>query len=266
MDVEAPVLGPELVAAALAGCEVHEFLGVGRFGETYRVVRGGDELALKVCHFVPRMPQSLWERELTALQRVDHPNIMRLYRAGHLELAGRTCPYMECEYIPGGDLGQRIATGALPRSREELRALLVGLLWGVKELHDLGVLHRDVRPPNVVPRGGDWGRPVLLDFGVAQTMYISPAQQRLSLASRRQDLRDVAALIYEVGTGIPALPPDRRPGGDRWQDRLRRRVPRDPRHCSELFDDDVALLVHRLLAGKERRLGADEALRRLGVD
>jgi len=212
------------------------------------------------------MPQSLWEREVTALQRVDHPNIMRFYRAGHLELDGRTCPYMECEYIPGGDVGRRITTGALPASREELRALLTGLLWGVKELHDLGVLHRDVRPPNVVPRGGDWGHPVLLDFGVAQTACISPAQQRLSLASRRQDLRDVAALIYEVGTGIPVRSPDGRPGGGRWQDGLRRKVPRDPRDCSELFDDDVALLVHRLLAGKERRLGADEALRRLGVD
>lgn len=262
MDVDAPVLGPQLVEQALDGCRVRELLGVGRFGETYRVTRGGDEFALKVCHFIPRMPQRLWERELTALQRVDHPNVTRYRKAGHLDIGGRVCLCMECEYIPGGDLGARIAAGELPGRNAELRGLMVGLLRGVAELPELGVLHRDVRPPNVVPRHGDWSRPVLLDFGVAQAMSISPAQQRLSLASRRGDVIDVTAVVFEAGCGhrpqCGAHGHVNRPTGGR------RGALRDPRETSDTFDDDVATLVWRLLAGKERRSGAEGALARLG--
>lgn len=260
MDEELPTLGVELVGRGLGPFDVIEFIGAGRFAETYHVVRHGDEYVLKVCHFIPRMPQELWESELESLRRVDHPNVMGFRSAGHLEAQGRTYPFLECEYIDGRDVQRRIAAGRRPGSPAELRAFFAGLLRGVAELHDLNILHRDIRPENVALRGGDWCRPVLLDFGLAHPFVASAAQQRLPLSERRRDLTAVAEVVYEVGTGIS-------PGGTRRSvltrpGRLRRQPPTDPRDLSPLFADDVAELVVRLLT-RGRRLGAEEALRGL---
>ncbi len=263
MNVELPTLGSELVCVGLGPFDLIEFLGTGRFAETYRVMRGGDEYALKVCHFLPRMPQQLWERELEALRRVRHPNVMGFRRAGHFQAGGKVHPYMECEYIKGGDAKQRIAAGSRPEDQTTLRAFFAGLLRGVAELHDLGILHRDIRPANVALRGGDWRSPVLLDFGLAQALLVSAAQQRLTVADRRRDLVAVAEVVYEAGTGWPPSPDC---AGSRWMAAHRRRGPlRDPREISAFFADDVAELILRVLSGGRLRLGADEALRLLGA-
>jgi serine/threonine protein kinase len=266
MEWEASRFGPEVIAEALSDCEILELIGIGRFGETYRAARGDDVFALKICHFLPCMPPALWEREIAALERVSHPNVMRFRHAGHVRLSGRICPYMECEYIPGGDLGQRLANGALPHTASELRAFFVGLLRGTKELHDLGILHRDIRPSNIVPRNGDWAQPVLLDFGLAQACNVSPAQQRLSIASRRVDLVDVAAVVYEAGTGRSPRGPVAAERTAESPDGSKPRRATDPRKLAATFDDDLAELVVDLLAGKRRRMGADEALRALGAE
>ena len=260
---ELPTLGPELVAAGLGPFDLIEFLGSGRFGETYRVVRDHDECALKVCHFLPVIPQQLWERELEALRRVCHPNVMGFRSAGHLRTQARVYPYMECEYVDGGDVKGRMAAGTRPESRFDLRAFFAGLLRGVAELHDLGILHQDIRAANVALRGGQWQSPVLLDFGLAQAFVASAAQQRLPLAARRRDLVAVAELVYEVGTGVPPGPSSAATA--KLAIRLRRRPARDPRELSPLFADDVADLLLRLLSGRRLRLGADEALRELSA-
>jgi serine/threonine protein kinase len=249
VHVELPTLGVELVDRGLGPFEVIEFIGAGRFAETYRVVRAGDEYVLKICHFIPRIPQELWESELESLRRVDHPNIMGFRTASHFEAEGRMYPFLEGEYIDGGDVKRRLADGWPPGDSEELRAFFAGLLRGVAELHDLNILHRDIRPENVALRGGDWRDPVLLDFGLAHPFVASAAQQRLPLAERRRDLAAVAEVVYEVGTGIPcglrrsALT---RPG------RLRQQPPPDPSDLSSLFTTDVAELVVRLLTRGHR--------------
>ena len=170
MDAELPYLGPELIAEGLGRFDVLELIGTGRFGETYRAVRSGDEFALKVCHFLPVMPDYLWEREVASLRRVSHSNVMAFRGTGRMQVRGRSYPYIECEYVEGGDVARRIDTGERPQTTSDLRGLLAGLLRGVRELHDLAILHRDIRPSNVVLRGGDWQRPVLLDFGLAQAV------------------------------------------------------------------------------------------------
>jgi len=74
----------------------------------------------------------------------------------------------------------------------------------------------------------------------------------------------VAEVVYEVGTGMPPTPAN---GAGRGRAQRRgRRSPQDPRELSPLFDDDVAELVTRLLSRERVRIGADEALRRLGQE
>src|SRR5438876_8359254 len=86
-----PVLGPDLVSEGLGAFDDLEFLGRGTFGETYRAVRGEDEYCLKVIFF-PDVPEHLWEREIAALRRVDHPNIVGFRTSGSVEIRGRATP------------------------------------------------------------------------------------------------------------------------------------------------------------------------------
>lgn len=86
---EQPVLGPDVVTEGLGAFDELEFLGRGEFGETYRAVRGDDEYALKVIHR-PDVPEHLWEREIAALERVDHPNVVGFRTAGRLRARGDT--------------------------------------------------------------------------------------------------------------------------------------------------------------------------------
>ncbi len=261
MESELPTLGVELVGDGLGPFDDIEFIGSGRFAETYRVVRDDDEYVLKVCHFIPRIPQELWEHELEALRRVRHPNVMAFRAAGHLRAQGKTYPFMECEYIDGRDVRGMIAAGLRPEDPSALREFFAGLLRGVAELHDLGILHRDIRPANVALRGGHWQKPVLLDFGLAQTYVVSAAQQRLSLGERRRDLVALAEVVYEVGAGRPPVHEPR--AARTLATRVRRRALVDPRRLSPLFADDVAEVVVRLLSRGQSRSGADEALREL---
>ena len=256
------LLPPGFVEEALGEFDLLELLGAGTFGETYHAIKAGDEYALKVCHFLPIMPDSLWEHEVRALARVSHANVMGFRTAGVIHGPTRRYPYMECEYIAGGDLGRLIDAGVRPQG-EELRALLVGLLRGVRELHDLGILHRDIKPGNVALRGGDPTQPVLLDFGLAKVFRVSPAHQRLPLSARRNDVVAVAAVVYEAATGDSARDAFER------HSRLRlsrmRPIPSDLR-AAPAPADEVGDLVRRLLSGKGRRLGADDALRYLGEE
>jgi serine/threonine protein kinase len=211
---------------------------------------------------------------------VDHPNVVGFRASGVLEARGQTYPYLECEYIAGGSVKQAIDEGRQPSSGEEIRALLTGLLAGVAEIQDLGILHRDIKPANVALREGDWGRPVVLDFGLARVLdmsshteyparigtvaYMAPEQLRGQQARRRSDLFSVAVVVYQATTGEhPFLRPDIATA-QTLHDRIRDTEPTDPRDLREVVPDDVAEVLHRLMSYRgHERLGVDEAFRDL---
>jgi serine/threonine protein kinase len=171
------------------------------------------------------------------------------------------------------DAGKRSTT------TEETRRLLSGLLAGVAEIHDLGVLHRDIKPANTGLREGDWGRPVLLDFGLSRVLdmsshteypakigtdaYMAPEQLRYQPARRRSDLFALAVVVYEAGTGRhPFL--EAGMSVQSLHDRIQAGRPEDPRAVSDAFDDQTAEVVLRLLSYRAyERLGVTEAFRDL---
>ena len=100
--------------------------------------------------------------EARVLARLDHPGIVKVHRI--VEAAGSA--YMAMEYIDGHSLAEEIlSSGPLPPSR--VRRLLMRLAEGLAEVHAAGLLHRDVKPANVMLRARD-GSPVLIDFGAAR--------------------------------------------------------------------------------------------------
>ena len=267
------------VATALGAVDEIELLGVGTFGSTFRVVRDDEEFAVKVVH-LENMPGYMWDREIEALRRTSHPNLLTLIDHGVMSIAGVDLPFLTCEYIDGGTLRQRINDGTTPSSTDELRELLTGMLAGTAELHDLGGLHRDIKPENVALRDGDWGQPVLLDFGLVRLAdmsshtqypavigtirYMAPEQLKGKPARTRSDLFAIGVTVYEAGTGVHPFAPGPMTSQD-LHDAIAANPPEDPLVLSAAFDKASSRVTLRLMSywGHER-LGAEDALHDLG--
>lgn len=274
-----PIITPQMIAAGLGAFDDLDYLGGGTYADTYRAVRDDDEFAIKVIHRTD-MPEHLWERELQALARVDHPNVMRMIDSGRMRVDDSTYPYLRCEFIAGGDVRHRIEIGDLLREPSAIRAFLTGLLAGVAEIHDLGILHRDIKPANVALRDGRWDRPVILDFGLARVLdmsshtelpaligtvrYMAPEQLKGHSARRRSDLFAVAAVTYEAITGRHPYATSDTATAQELHDRIQATPPNDPREFQPDCPGSVAKVLVRLLSyWAHERLGVGAALRDL---
>lgn len=274
-----PPVDENIVSEGLGAFDEIEELGSGSFGTTFRVRRGDDEYAIKVLH-ADGMPMYLWDREISALSRVEHPNVVAFRDSGFFEVGDREYPYLTCEYIDGGSVLRQLRDGHRPPNEDSLREMLTGLLVGVAEIHDLGIIHRDIKPANVGLRDGDWGKPVLLDFGLSKvldmsshtalgarvgtTAYMAPEQLRGKPARRRSDLFAVGATVYEAGTGCHPYMESTVNTVQSLHDRIRQGPPTDPRELTDVWPDDVAEVVLRLLSyTAHERLGITRALRDL---
>ena len=275
-----PIVTPEHISEGLGAFDELEYLGGGTFGDTYRALRGDDEFAIKVIH-VEGLPDYLLRREVEALRRVDHPNVVGFLDSGQFRAAERQFSYLRCEFIEGGDIKKRIDAGTQPSNAAEIRQLVTGLLAGVAEIQDLGILHRDIKPANVALRDGDWGQPVLLDFGLARVLdmsthtqlpthigtprYMAPEQLRANPARRRSDIFSTAVVVYEAVTGQhPFIPPGVAATMQSLHDNIRTTTPDDPSALNAVCPKDVAEVLLRLLAYRaHERLSASAALRTL---
>lgn len=274
---------PDLISEGLGAFDELERLGAGTFGTTFRAVRGDEEFALKVIHLA-EMPDYLWSREITALRTVEHPNVVGFTGADTFEAAGNEYRFLRCEYIDGGSVADSIEAGERPADVDKLREFMTGMLAGVGELHDLGIFHRDIKPDNVALRGSDWGRPALLDFGLAKVVdmsshtalgqivgtprYMSPEQLRGEPARTRSDLFAVGLVVYEVGTGRHPFVGSDPMSVQSLHERLSSVVPDDPREiAAERWSDSLTEVTMRLLRFEaHERFSVDRALRALEKD
>lgn len=105
----------------------------------------------------------LWHREVTAMGRLsNHPNIVSAFATG---VTSAGLPYLVMPYVPGGSLHDRIGAHG-PLSGAEVAHLGARLASGLAAAHAAGVLHRDVKPGNVLLT--EYGEPQLSDFGIAR--------------------------------------------------------------------------------------------------
>src|SRR5437773_5532883 len=159
---------PALIATGtrLGQYEVQDFIGQGAMGLVYRAYHAQLErtVAIKIMQAISPDPSSVarFRHEAQAIARLRHPNLVDVYDFGEFE----GTPYMIVEYVPGGSLANRMAEGGLDR-RTALRYLR-GIAAGLDYAHSRGVVHRDVKPANVLLAADD--SPVLADFGLAKLM------------------------------------------------------------------------------------------------
>lgn len=147
-------------------------------------------------------------REARAAASLEHPNVVRIFDAK--KFRGR--PFIAMEYISGSSLAQIIARAepmSLLRKLEILEELCAGLAWA----HAAGIIHRDVKPGNVMLDSR--GHVKIVDFGIAKSesweatpeqvsmgtpCYMSPEQLRQHPVDRRTDMFSAAVVAYELLT------------------------------------------------------------------
>jgi predicted Ser/Thr protein kinase len=188
-------------------------LGRGGMGEVYRAtdLTLGQSVALKFLPEEAAKNQRLLERfhgEVRVARLVSHPNVCRVYDIGEVE----GTPFISMEYVDGEDLASLLTRiGRLPSDKaiETARKLCAGLAAA----HDRGVIHRDLKPQNIMMNKR--GEVVIMDFGLAAIAdhlagaearngtpaYMSPEQLRGETVSAKSDIYALGLVLYELFTG-----------------------------------------------------------------
>jgi serine/threonine protein kinase/beta-lactam-binding protein with PASTA domain len=155
-------------------------------------------------------------REARSAARLSHPNVVQVYDQGHEDTANGPVLYIAMELVPGHTLRDTIAKEA-PMSPERALAILDPVLSALASAHRNGVIHRDVKPENVLI--ADDGRIKVADFGLARAVsaetqhtatsgvligtvsYLAPELVVDGRADARADVYAVGVILYELLTG-----------------------------------------------------------------
>jgi Tol biopolymer transport system component len=223
--VDAPP-APLAAGATLGPYRIDAVIGAGGMGEVYRAhdARLGRDVAIKVLHLTrdPALRQR-FEREGRALATVSHPHICAVFDVGRAE----GVDYLVMEHLEGESLAQRLARGPLPL--EQALRVAVEIADALDAAHRRGLVHRDLKPGNVVlARGGA----KLVDFGLAKPratlaprasgstapapitskgtivgtlQYMAPEQLAGDEADARSDLFAFGCVLHEMVTGKRAF-------------------------------------------------------------
>jgi hypothetical protein len=188
-------------------------LGAGGFGTVWQAhdERLDREVAVKIV-MRERVNPGRFEREAKAAARLQHPNIVTLYEAG----ADDDGAYLVSELVKGATLDQLLGQGKL--SDRDIVAIGIALCDALEHAHGEDVIHRDVKPSNVLIPKNAAQRAKLTDFGVARVLggdtltrtgdvvgtmaYMAPEQALGREAGEPADLYALALVLYEALTGI----------------------------------------------------------------
>jgi serine/threonine-protein kinase len=222
---------PRVTPAATPDPELHHFLpgsmlagryrmiervGRGGMGEVYRAedLKLGQLVAIKFIRAGREhggTSLELFLAEVRFARQIGHPNVCRVYDIGEVE----GMHFLSMEFVDGEDLASLLRRiGRLPSDKAtEIAREICG---GLAAIHDRGVLHRDLKPGNVMIDGR--GRARITDFGLAALQggsdpqgmivgtpaYMAPEVRSGESATVRSDLYSLGLLLFETYTGKPA--------------------------------------------------------------
>lgn len=168
--------GPQVLADRYV---LVEKVGEGGGGEVYRAWDRslGIQVALKMLHVEDEGLVKRLKREIRVTRDIDHPRVARVFDL--VEAGGRT--FFTMRWLDGASLSRAIKDRG-PLARPALRRLALGLVDALAAAHRLGIVHRDVKPANVMVSAD--GDPVLVDFGIATDEGVSPP----ALVRRGEDI------------------------------------------------------------------------------
>lgn len=195
--------------------EVIEELGAGGMGRVFRAFDKeiGEEVAIKILHSniaLDRRTVDRFRNEIKLSRKISHRSVCRMHE---LHLEGRQL-FITMEYVSGQDLKDLIRqAGALTSGKAVSLAKQVA--EGLAEAHGLGVVHRDLKPQNIMIDREGYAK--IMDFGIARSLYgssmtaegtlvgtpdyMSPEQVEGQEADQRSDIYALGVILYEMITG-----------------------------------------------------------------
>ncbi|MCE5237173.1 serine/threonine protein kinase [bacterium] len=202
----------------IGGCEITREIGRGGMGVVYEAQQLSPRRTVALKILPPewaRVPQIArrFENEASRMAALEeHAGIATVYLAGD----DQGVPYIAMQYLPGGDLGQRLLQGWRP-SLPEIVAVIAEVAEALDFAHQRGVIHRDIKPANIMLDAV--GRPVVTDFGIARAVdeigatmtgsaamtpeYASPEQIKGNPLDGRSDLYSLGVVLYQLVCGQP---------------------------------------------------------------
>ncbi|HYH77778.1 MAG TPA: protein kinase [Arthrobacter sp.] len=255
-----------------------EVIGRGGMSSVYcaRDEKLGRDVALKL--FVPQAPDAeelkRQEAEIQLLATLNHPSLVTLFDAGiDTRIPDEPRPFLTMELVEGQDLRSRIRHSPVPL--DELAVIGAGIADALAYVHSLGIIHRDIKPGNILLvqiRPGEPLRPKLTDFGIARiadgtrlTMtgalvgtaaYLSPEQAMGSPLTPATDIYSLGLVLLECikqtveypGSAVesavarfhraPEIPAD---VPAEWADLIRSMTAREPLERPSAGDVETAL-------------------------
>jgi len=256
--------------------QIIEVIGIGGMGTVFKAFdkKLNEEVALKLIKPHVASDKKTLERfnnELKFARKISHKNVGRMYEL----MEDRGAYFITMEYVPGQDLRGLIKqTGQLTVGTAIIIAKQV--CEGLAEAHRLGVIHRDLKPQNIMI--DKEGNARIMDFGIARSLgkkgitregiavgtpeYMSPEQAEAKDVDQRADIYSLGVILYEMLTG-------QRPfEGDTALSiamKHKSEAPRNPRELNPQIPDDLSQLVLKCLAkaGKDRYQSADQVFSEL---
>lgn len=187
-------------------------------GSVYRAEKDGQTFAVKILLVDEESASSTmaarFKREIDACRGLDHPHIVKIYEAGTEE----DCYWYAMDLLEGRDLRRWMKKRRL--DRKQVVRITRELVSALGHIHEKGVIHRDLKPGNIMIEGGT-GRTVLMDFGLAKVedrtritktghglgtpRYMAPEMLLARPPSPATDLYQVGIILYEMLTGATVV-------------------------------------------------------------
>ena len=256
--VQTPVRELATGATFAGRYQVIEELGKGGMGRVYKVfdTKIKEKVALKLIKPEIATDQETIERfsnELRLARRIGHRNVCKMFDIGEAEGAH----FITMEYVHGEDLKSMIQmSGSL--SLGMLLSVGKQVCDGLAEAHSLGVVHRDLKPQNIMI--DKHGNAKIMDFGIARSVkdkgmtgagvmigtpeYMSPEQAEAKEVDHRSDIYSLGVIFYEMATshvpftGETALSIAMKHKGE---------IPKNPKQHNPLIPDDLSGVILKCL-------------------
>ena len=242
--------------------QIIEELGKGGMGRVYKVLdkETKEKVALKLIKSDIAADKKTVERfrnELTSARKISHKNICRMYDLGK----EKGSYFITMEFVPGEDLKSFIRRAA-PLSTARTLSIARQVCEGLGEAHQLGVVHRDLKPQNIMI--DKQGNVRIMDFGIARSVqskritgdgvmigtpdYMSPEQVDGKEVDHRTDIYSLGIILYEMVTGrVPFEGDTPFSIGIKQKSEL----PKDPKEFNPQLPEELSLLILKCLE-KER--------------